>query len=388
MRGLIVCLILLGYYQVSAQIDFENRIRSKVDCEDISFTALSLIPEFYYKDQKDSIIHFIRYWENTCGESHFSKEIRLLYEIERGVFDAKEIDFQFFRHLLDQVDYIDYMVFLDTNTQIVNTLSGAEKNEYYQISEFHLFTSLWALEVLDKNDFSACSDERDILLAYAGRVEEFFESVSNNACESILNGFYITEVSRLKSLGEGEFGVLTGVWKPFNNAATLGIHPTLGVYFGHQKGRTLFDLTMLMRFVKSPSPYAVVYEDSLMSTRHFFGGYVGLDLGYELLQTPTTRLYLLGGIGYDGFDTLESDPDVDDEPSRSIGSLNLNTGVGNKWFINESMGYLGLEVRYNFVNYRNPGGTDFTGNTLSVRLLFGILGNYAKQTGLKSLRYK
>ena len=388
MRGLIMCLILLGCNIVSAQVDFENRIRSKVDCEDISFTALTLIPEFYYNNQKDSIIYFIKYWENKCGESHFSKEIRLLYEIERGVFDAKEIDFQFFQHLLDQVDYIDYMVFLDTNNQVVNTLSGAEKNEYYQISEFHLFTSLWAQEILNKHDFAACSNERDILLAYAGRVEEFFESISNNACKSILNGFYITEASRLKSLGEGEFGVLTGVWKPFDNAAILGVHPTVGFYLGYQKGKALFDLTMLLRFINSPSTYTVLYEDSLISTKHFLGGYIGADVGYELLRTPSTRIYLLGGIGYDGFDTLESDPDVDDEPSKSIGSLNLNTGIGSKWFINESMGYLGLEVRYNFVNYRNSGGTDFTGNALAIRFLIGILGNYTKQAGLKRLRYQ
>ena len=388
MKGLYVFLMLLGCNLALAQVDFENRIRSKVDCEDISYTALSLIPEFYYKNQKDSIIHFIRYWEEKCGESHFSKEIRVLYEIDREVFDEKEIDLQFFQHLLDQVDYIDYMVFLDSNSQVVNILSGAEKSEYYQISEFHLFTSLWAQEILDKHDFTACSDKRDILLAYAGRVDEFFESVGNNACETILNGFYISEVSRLKSLGEGEFGVLTGIWKPFNNAAALGVHPSLGFYFGHQKGKVLFDITMLMRFVKSPSSYTVVYEDSLISTRHFFGGYIGLDVGYELLRTPFTRVYLLGGIGYDGFEALESDPGVDDDPSRSIGSLNLNTGLGGKWFLNDSMGYLGLELRYNFVNYNNPGGTDFTGNALSVRLLVGILGNYTKQTGLRSLRHE
>tara|TARA_Y100001980_G_C14556930_1_gene354943 strand:+ start:159967 stop:161136 length:1170 start_codon:yes stop_codon:yes gene_type:complete len=389
MRGLFSGLLLsISCNVVTAQVDFGSRIQSKVDCDDISFTALSLIPEFYHKNQKDSIIHFIRYWEDKCDKSHFSQEVRLLYEIERGVFDNKEIDFQFFRHLMDQIDYIDYMVFLDTNSQVVNSLSGVEKNEYYLISEFYLFTSLWAQEILDKNDYPACSDEKDILLAYAGHVEEFFESISNNSCESILNGFYISEVSRLKSLGEVEFGFLTGVWKPFNNAATLGLHPIIGLYFGTQRGKVLFDLTMLLRFVNSPSTYTVLYEDSLISTKYFLGGYIGADVGYELLRTPTTRVYMLGGIGYDGFDTLESDPDVDDEPSKAIGSLNLNTGIGSKWFINESMGYLGLEVRYNFVNYRNSGGTDFTGNALSVRLLFGILGNYTKQTGLKSLRYR
>lgn len=61
--------------------------------------------------------------------------------------------------------------------------------------------------------------------------------------------------------------------------------------------------------------------------------------------------------------------------TKSLNSLNLNLGIGfRNYFQNRT--YWGFEARYNFVNFKNTGGTDLTGNTISIRLNLGLSRNY------------
>ncbi len=369
-----------------SQSGFESRIITRIDCEDIFYTALTLIPEYYHTNEKDSIIHFIDYWEKECGESATTTRVRTLYEIERGVFDKREVDRDYFQQLINYVDYVDQQSMIENNSHLIN-LSENEKRFYYRINEFNFFTSLWAQELLEDLE-NKCEEEAIILKAYSNDVAGFFEWIKDPGCESIMGALYQAEIDRQKDLLDGDLALLTGVWKPFGNSGRLGVHPELGFSAGVQLNRWLMDITMLLRFIKTPLTYDVLHDGNLLSTDYFLGGYVGGDVGYQLLKFKNSRYYLLGGVGWDGFDALEPDPEVDNEPSKTLGSLNLNLGMGTKWHYKGDRNYLGIEARYNFVNYNNPGGTDLSGNTMSIRLLFGVLGNYQKDYQLRRLRYE
>ena len=55
----------------------------------------------------------------------------------------------------------------------------------------------------------------------------------------------------------------------------------------------------------------------------------------------------------------------------SINSFNFNTGLRFNYFFN-ARGFIGLQSRYNFINYGNKGGTSLRGDAISIDLLFGI----------------
>ncbi|NUO81616.1 hypothetical protein HUU05_16215 [candidate division KSB1 bacterium] len=95
---------------------------------------------------------------------------------------------------------------------------------------------------------------------------------------------------------------------------------------------------------------------------------------------------MLAGLGWDGFDAIESDKN---RKAKSINSLNVNLGLGYRQFFKPySTHYLSLEGRYNFVNYATHGGSDLSGNTITLRLIYGQLGNARKNNRLRTFDYK
>jgi hypothetical protein len=77
----------------------------------------------------------------------------------------------------------------------------------------------------------------------------------------------------------------------------------------------------------------------------------------------------------DGFDAVKGSKNVE---GKSFFSLNINAGLGWRWLTRDGT-YLGFEMRHNFNNYDNPGGTDLSGNSLTGRMLIGILKNDSKK---------
>jgi hypothetical protein len=100
------------------------------------------------------------------------------------------------------------------------------------------------------------------------------------------------------------------------------------------------------------------------------------------------ELDILGGCGWDGFDALEigktNDPN---RVTKSINALNLNLGVGYRKYL-KNKSYVGIEMRYNVIDYQNRSGTDLTGNTVTVRLKFGTSRNLYRDNTLMRLDHK
>lgn len=123
-----------------------------------------------------------------------------------------------------------------------------------------------------------------------------------------------------------------------------------------------------------------------MYTNHFFGGYLGLDGGYDIWRTKHQELQLLVGIGGDGFDAIKEDKSKQLKP-ESTWSYNFNGGIGYRYYIKNSF-YIGVKAKYNIVNYALNGVVGFTGNPITAGLVIGGLSNRTKRTALESLHYK
>lgn len=62
---------------------------------------------------------------------------------------------------------------------------------------------------------------------------------------------------------------------------------------------------------------------------------------------------------------------VNNDTSSILHSVNINTGLTYQLTF-QSNHILSLMTRFGFVNYRNPGGTDLSGNIFTVGLGYGI----------------
>ena len=161
----------------------------------------------------------------------------------------------------------------------------------------------------------------------------------------------------------------TGLWIPQgHNRLSLGIHPSLGIMADGWYGKVVYDVAIEFRFIKAEREYTVQYQGAPEKTNHYFGGFIGLHVGYAFLNSGNNSVYGLGGFGLDGFDAIEED--YQHENSVSINAFNKNVGIGIRHFDNKGR-FIGIEILYNFINYKNPGGSPLDGNGFSVRLLFG-----------------
>ncbi len=352
-----------------AQHDFDALIKPRITCEDVQYNAYQLLPQYYYQEKYDSISFFLEYWENKCGPGEANFRAKTLLTIQRGTFRDQVLTPQDYRLLTNYKEFIEWKHKVDSTYDNPLEFYHSTFEDAGVAFRFDSFTASWAEKIYQEFNGEMTCDESAILSLYREMPDEFTRIVQS-CPNSALHHYMQEEAEAERNALYGNMALINGIWIPNGDASVLGVHPTLGILFGLQKRRWLFDLTLMFRYVKARNTYQVMFDDQLYNTDHFFGGYVGLDVNYQFANIGKHRVYALSGIAYDGFDSLNDEDD--DDFTKSINSLNLNLGVGFKWMVSDNL-YIGTEWRYNFVDYDNPGGTDLTGNTQSIRILIGGL---------------
>jgi hypothetical protein len=162
----------------------------------------------------------------------------------------------------------------------------------------------------------------------------------------------------------------------------LDFHPEVGISVGVMRNQIEIGLTGTVRWGDPNDKYQVYHKGRVRDADDYFGGYVGIDIGYE---ASMGRMAALGffGIGYDGLIAIEGD---DEEDGRALGSLNVGAGVHFRFFIDKYYTkYIGLLARLSHVDYNNDGGTKLSGSTISIALTFGFRGSNDRNRKLKLL---
>ncbi|HXL55894.1 MAG TPA: hypothetical protein VN958_06545, partial [Chitinophagaceae bacterium] len=170
------------------------------------------------------------------------------------------------------------------------------------------------------------------------------------------------------------YSFTSGIWLPSNNLSIVGNHPSFGLQLGGRGTHHGVDITMQFRFLKSANLYTVKRNNTLYKRDHFFGGYIGLDYTFYFISKTKFDLGWMAGAGYDGFDIANSSDENHNNnylKPLSISSFNANTGVRFNYYFNPSF-YLGLQSRYNWINYANSGGTNLNGDAISIDLIIGV----------------
>lgn len=164
-------------------------------------------------------------------------------------------------------------------------------------------------------------------------------------------------------------GILTGVWMPKGGTELIGDKFQVGMYMGGRVHGWGADILIGFRLGKASNPYQVVHDGAKVSTDHFLGGEILLMACRRILKAGSHETELQLGLGIDAFDAIE-----DEENPKTIISFGNSIGIAHYYLIAGGSAQIGLQLQYSFVDYDTNGGTDLSGNTLSLNLLLGVGG--------------
>ena len=248
-------------------------------------------------------------------------------------------------------------------------------------NEFIQLTQMIAREI----DQSLSLDERLIIQFYASDSASFEQIRDADINESRLKHFYMQLIKKNDESTHVHTGFFLGMSPMQGGLSFLGTRPTIGGFYGGKRKKHAFDLVLDFKIGPAPSAYLIQYQDSLVQTSTWTGFYLGFEYAYDIISRQKIELSISPGIGYDGAMALKNHNRFG-EDLNILSSFNLNGGLVFKYKISKTK-YLGLQGRYNWVNYQNDQGASLRGGYFSLRLVFGLLINKYKDKLFKELDY-
>jgi hypothetical protein len=369
--GWILCTImqLHGMSVLSQETSVETQLsKTVIRCEDIYLNALEVIPVLYQTQPIDSVIRAITFWEEKCNVSEASQRIKILVAIKNRSFSELLYDNNISLHITE------YLRVRGVSSIDSSGWFGSDVKYFKLLSHFNAFTKQLATQLLP--------------LADTTTLEYFFASLYSDqpAVFKLLDNPRFTNTllvqqeqkfkAESKKIPKGHFAVMTGIWLPTGKASLLGNHSYAGMQVGSKRAKNRFDLSLILRFGKSANTYQISRNGQLLDTRHYMGGYFGIDYGRELLSGRKYYLELVAGGGLDRCYVYHPKDKEDEQQKKpiSIASYNLNTGFQYNVRINNIL-YVGFMAKYNIVHYNNKGGTSLSGQAIHTGIVLGLLSD-------------
>ena len=383
-KALIISLMFLfeGAYVWSQSSSDTTRNEEVSDCEIVAYNSTGLIMKYYNNQEFDSALLVLNDWQTACGISEPVVRTRILLAINDNAFDENIYD----STIVD--DALNYIQRMESKTPVDFYNNYKSYFGYVPIrGEYDYFTQSLADTLLSRG----FDTPLELLLCqfYANIVINPFAAIQTDTIynSTDLKKYYYQRAEKCISGTDINFNLFTGAWIPTGNASLLGVHPLIGIQGGVKLNKTTYNLSLAFKFINTPNKYVILKDGVKDTTNYFFGGYIGADIEREIYKGRKNEFNLLAGFGYDGFESIKPDYTNNDSYSgHSISSLNTNFGIGYRYFYNKRS-YIGLQAKYNIVNYNNKGGTNLMGDCLTITISVGGLANAAKENCLYELRY-
>jgi hypothetical protein len=254
--------------------------------------------------------------------------------------------------------------------------------------KFTNFTSKLGSQLSEDRSVGECG--RTIGLFYSGEFDSAFAVIQRPALRgTILGRSYQSFADRIKQKFPDDlnFALLLGNWNPQGENRLFGHHPDVGVQLGWEGRKFRADGTISYRFQSSDNPYTVDSLGNWVATTKFNSWLFGVDCGLKIFDTRTLSTDIFGGFAYDVVYSVTKATDPVEHVSH--GSAGASIGLRQRIFVNARTGmYIGAMIRYSVVDYSNSGGTDISGNTVTVSAVIGWSVNETLQQFLKKLNYK
>lgn len=352
----IFCLLLLVFsgVELSYAQDFDQQMTERsVNCSDVAVNSSRIFMQYMNEQKTDSAALILDYWENKCGLVEPVYRARILLAIENRTFNDKLLGDQLLGYISDYI----YTIVTRTMDE------GQIADTGYKFDEY---TKKWAEELLPLQADN--SEEGHWCSFYAGYIHQFAKAVEAGVYPpGVLTDKYAGAIKEVKRAWRYTLSAGAGTWIPVGSASVLGVHPELGFQVGVKKMRFLGELDFTFRFLNAKEPYNVYHHGITEVSKHFFGGYVGVNLGYELLKSGRHSLDIVGGIGAEGFDCITS---KDKDKNVSTFVLGLNAGLRYTYTWPKGL-YCSVRPYYSYADYSKSKKVDMAGNAIGLRLTFG-----------------
>ncbi len=362
------------------EIDIEAVIeKHSIACSDIAFSASKLIPEYHRSRRSDTLTTLLRYWEEHCGITEPMMRFSILWQIQ-----AREFNDEWLPALLPEFLYDYQDAALAEDESLANFYFDFEAWAYFPLYPgYNDYTRALAWELQQLPDISAA--EKFFTLFYSHGFEEAMEQLSSGVLSgTTIDSLFLQRESELQEMQKAEkderqqqgtlpgfhVGFKFGTWMPTDKLKQLGSHPQLGILAGRNTENALLQLQLSLGFLEAPQAYTAEIGGTLYETTDFLQVYAGIHTGFDMLSNPRHSLYITGGVGYDGIDP-RNNAEREEGVKGMIHALNINAGItyhrifeGNRFF--------SIIVKHNFVDYRNNGGSDLSGNVVSIGIGYGF----------------
>lgn len=383
--GIMLFVLLCGNLQAICQVNLDHlMIKKQVSCQDVSLNSSEYIPYYFDAGLMDSAMMTLSYWGDKCGNSEPVMRATLLLALVMHYYSDQ---------LLPE-NYLQYMDAYNSRQKLIKNNSATQYN-YYQ-SEFDFVPiggvfDNWSqnLAISLTDVYEQGSPEYLICLFYSGQIDSVYSLMANKSYADTKPGvLYYKAMQNILKLPSMSLAGYTGLWIPNGPLSEMGIHPEIGVTYGLKNKENLYELVMGFKFIHTPRDYVARRDKNSADelTNYFFGGYIGFEYSRDLIPDMRSGPFFSAGAAFDGFDMLLEDTDTNLK-AASTGSYNFNLGGGYRIFLNRTS-YLGIQARYNLVDYTLSQKFDLKGHVISLRLTYGVFQNKYRDNLLEQLNYR
>ncbi len=346
-------------------------------CIDYAHNAEIIIPRLHGEGKLDSLEQVLAFLEEKCGSRWELESLRILLSIEAGTFTEDVYDSTIIGDRIAYAPWRRYVYrscfpddyFYMVRYDKLNLFMRGLASRLLKVVPPENVEYLWLHLFLDNEDYvfdqlkTSKYAGSDLWAYYQRFVHRAWDQVGRRGSQYIMSA---------------------GVWSPRDKLRLLGDQPEITFSWSRKQDNMQYDLTMSGRFGKAASKYVAENKQGVIDTTdHFSSLYFGFDVGRELFHAGRNSLEMVGGIGYDYINTVMND----DDKREPCETLNLNAGARYRIYLGRyHTKFIGLQVRYSFLNYDNEHGTDFSGDAVSLALVFGLFPQSQTVEMLKSLR--
>lgn len=326
-------------------------------CEDVSENCATLFVQYYKAGNMDSVAFVMDYWEGKCGNTEQIQRARILFAIDRKQYRDAVLK----PEILEKV--LDYK----------------EKANIKNRNEFDIFTQQLADSII--NRYSKSGISYAWCEFYGKNPDRLLKRIQNHEFDdSTLAQEYFTEVKKLQIHSSFNMAVFVGTWIPLKKLSEFGAHPEIGYSVGGSTAIFNFDAIVGYRFLHTSNNTNIQYIDTPVKTDRFSGYFLGIDIGVSVLRKRKNELLCVGGFGYENFNLVRN------KEIPAIESNYWNLGISYRYYFQYNT-YLGIQLKYNMMNYLSGSVFNTRGNVFLTRVFFGWMNGGKKMNKLSRLQY-
>lgn len=377
---LVTAVTTLPVWKVNGQMGQDKLGEIALGCDRVTVKAMDAIPRLYSESKYDSFSAELNLWEGKCGLIEPIFSLRVLMAVEDDSMH------HYLRSLLPGADSTSdslllknvyhYLVAYRSAGELYRKVKKKDNASVQDCEAYYTMLKVMARKLIGKSRLTGL--EEFIVRWYAGQegAERLFTPRSNalhvkDESDGMVCGpqFFIT----------GGYAVATGGY------AATGNHTAIGGMMGAKFNEWIINLDFGFLGPASAAHMMRRYNDTDYQITSTSGSWGGFALGYDLwhrsvsefdvvgfvgLTTliPKSSKYLAGGSYYENKSEL---PEMK-SPDFGIGAeyKYYFRHLTEREFLKHM--YASITAKYDFVSFKNPGGTDIRGGAFTARITLGI----------------